>query len=109
MNSREVTDSPEAIAEDRRRIRRKAMWLLFWASPVLFVILFYLVENWRGARAWKKCQEEMAAKGEKLDYASFVPPKIPVEQNFAAAPVFQMVFDQTNDTWSGSVPKPSVY
>jgi len=45
------------------------------------LVLFYPVENWRGKQAWEKCQRELAAKGEVLDWDAYIPPPVPDEQN----------------------------
>jgi len=34
-----------------------------------------------GKRAWEKFKGEQEAKGERLDFASFVPPPVPDDQN----------------------------
>src|SRR5262245_38581982 len=35
--------------------------IAFFALPILALVLFYPVENWRGKRAWEKCQRELSA------------------------------------------------
>src|SRR6266853_2519100 len=47
--------------------------------------LFHPVENWRGKRAWESCKRGLKAKGESLDWDSFVPPAIPEERNVVRA------------------------
>ena len=56
------------------------------ALPVLALVLFRPVENWRGKRAWEKCKKELAAKGEVLDWDAYIPPPVPDEQNVFKAP-----------------------
>jgi hypothetical protein len=62
---------------------------IFLALAVLFVLmlLFRLEENWRGRRAWENCRQTWESKGEKFDFAGFIPPPVRDEQNFAMAPV----------------------
>ena len=60
--------------------------IVFGGFAILFA-LFYAEENWRGGRAWQTFQAQSAARGEKLDFASIIPPPVPDEQNFALSPV----------------------
>ncbi len=66
---------------------------LGWCAVLLttLVVLFYPVENWRGRRAWQACRRELEAKGERLDFASLVPPPVPDELNFAKTPLLTNV------------------
>lgn len=68
-------------------------------NAILFslIIGFYCEERWRGEREWEKYRAEAKARGIKLTLAEMIPPPIPDEQNFAAIPVFQDLFD-TNST-----------
>ena len=76
---------------------RFGRWLFNWFSikggmiafAVLAVLaaLIYVEEDWRGQRAWEKYKHELEAKGEKLDFASFIPPQVPDDQNFALTPI----------------------
>jgi len=52
----------------------------------LLIALFYAVEDWRGNRAWNNYRKELEAKGETMDWKAFIPPPVPNEQNFFAAP-----------------------
>jgi len=73
----------------------KNIWKKSWAGRTLFalaclatlVALFYAEEDWRGWHAWNKFKHEWEAKGEHFDFASFVPPPVPDDQNFALAPI----------------------
>jgi hypothetical protein len=69
----------------RRFWRALGLYLL---AALLLLGAFYLEENWRGARAWAAYQRNLKAKGEALDWRSFIPPFIPDERNFAMAPLF---------------------
>ncbi len=59
---------------------------------VLLVAIFYAEENWRGKRAWENCKSELEAKGEILDWDKLIPPPVPDDQNFFAAPKMQECF-----------------
>ncbi len=63
-------------------------WLLFVSILLGWVALFYLEENWRGQRAWEQYRHELEATGEHLDFAAFIPPPVPDDQNFAMAPIW---------------------
>lgn len=54
--------------------------------PLLLLTAFYLIENWRGARAWKNAQARLAAAGESLDLKSLETPQIAPAENFCATP-----------------------
>jgi hypothetical protein len=56
------------------------------------VVLFYAEEDLRGWHAWQKCKREFAAKGEVLDWNAYIPPPVPDDQNFFAAPKMQEWF-----------------
>ena len=71
-----------------RRSWRIALSILFGA-PVLFLvalIIFYLIENYRGSRAWAACRSEYQKRGESLAPADFAPAPVTDEQNLLAAP-----------------------
>ncbi len=67
-----------------RTFMRRAM--LGLGGLVILLVLFHLVENWRGSRAWKAWQKEQEAAGFNFDRASYAPPPIPDDENFAVAP-----------------------
>ena len=62
-------------------------------AAVLAAVVFYVEEDWRGAMAWQEAQAEIAAAGESLDPAKFIPPTIPDEENFGALPIFKLESD----------------
>ena len=61
------------------------------------IALFYAIENWRGARAWKQVRDELRAKGEPLSFAEIVPPMPAAAENFAGTPFFDGLFDKSID------------
>jgi hypothetical protein len=52
------------------------------------IALFYAEEDWRGKHDWKKFKREWEAKGERFDWQSVVPPRVPDDQNFAMQPIW---------------------
>ncbi len=74
------------------------------------LVLFHLVENWRGKRAWARWKASREALGESFEWASVIPPPVPDDQNFAKAPVVAASvgadFDSTKTMLQGiAVPK----
>ncbi len=73
--------------------KRKLGWcLLRWgliglAALITLAALLVTEENWRGKRAWENYQRTAAARGERLDLASVIPPAVLDDQNFFCAPI----------------------
>jgi tRNA A-37 threonylcarbamoyl transferase component Bud32 len=60
------------------------------------VLALHLVENWRGRREWERVKAELAAQGESLDYASFLKPPVPDDQNVMEHPFMKAHFIKGN-------------
>src|SRR5712671_5398843 len=60
-------------------------WL--WPSP----------QAWAGLAAWNGYEKEAKQRGVKLDFADYIPPKIPDAENFASIPIFDAVFRATDE------------
>lgn len=86
--------------------RARGKWLrrtgLVLLAFLVLLVAGYLEENWRGARAWSACERDLAAQGEQLAWAPFIPPSIPDEQNLAMAPVFAREFKYRPDPKTGT-------
>ena len=54
---------------------------------VVILIVFYLEEDWRGARDWAKCQRDLAARGEVLDLRTLAPPGDP-KDDLSKVPIY---------------------
>ncbi len=90
-----------------KALRRLLRWLFSWrtiqrgliglAGLFVFVVLFYVEENWRGRHDWEKFRREWEAKGERFDFASFVPPPVPDDQNFALTPIVASCYSHVLD------------
>jgi len=65
-------------------------FLKFVLWTVTLIILFYVEEDWRGARAWAATKAEWEAKGETFDYNKFIPPPLPDDENLGAIPLFKI-------------------
>ena len=62
------------------------------AAIVALALILYLEEDLRGWLAWHKCKHEFAAKGTVFDWNAYIPPPVPDDQNFFAAPKMQAWF-----------------
>src|SRR5690242_10445027 len=69
------------------------------------IALFYAEEDLRGWLAWRHFKSHWEAKGEKFNFADFIPPAVPDDQNFAMAPVVASCYSQVLDR-SGNVKSP---
>lgn len=73
---------------------------LFGVACLLTLIgLAHVIENVRGHFAWKKVQQVAAAKGERFDLASIIPPPVPDAENFAMAPLFEGLRKEMDPEW----------
>jgi hypothetical protein len=71
-----------------RTIIRRTVWGLVICATL--IALFYAEEDWRGARALRMAEEEYKNAGHSLDFAHFIPPPIPDDENLAALPIFAL-------------------
>ena len=81
------------------RMIRRCLFALVCLATLL--ALYYAEENWRGRRAWNKYRQELEARGEQLDYSSFIPKPVPDEQNFAATTFVESWFEKRSpdESW----------
>jgi hypothetical protein len=88
------TDAPAPVkkARWRRRLLRAGIVL------VTLIVLFYVEENWRGARAWDRVQSSLKARGEPLTMEELLP-AVPDERNFFAYPIIQEKFRTQEPNW----------
>lgn len=61
--------------------------LLACLGLITLVVAFYVVEGWRGRRAWAEVEELARNRGESLTLADFVSPSVPDADDFATAPI----------------------
>ena len=87
-------DNPPIIKPRSPVLARLLLSLAFvFAALFALAALLWVIENWRGQRAWEKCRRELAAKGEPVDWQSLLPPPVPDDQNLAFAPLLKPLFD----------------
>jgi hypothetical protein len=78
-------------------------WLVRWkfwrvllvivAALITLLALYHAEENWRGRRAWEDYEKAMETKGVSFDFATYIPPPVPDDQNFAMTPFLAPLFD----------------
>lgn len=77
----------------KTRSKSKLYWrVLRWGLVGLAVLatlaaILVTEEDWRGKRDWEAYKRAAAARGERLDVASAIPPMVPDDQNFFCAPI----------------------
>lgn len=68
---------------------RFARWTLITLAVIATLIGgFYTEEDLRGKIAWSSYRNKLEAQGEKLSWKDAIPPAVPDDENFFAAPVF---------------------
>ena len=84
------------IAFPARRWPRRLLRVVLMLTTL--VILFYVEENWRSARALEQVEARLEARGELLTVEKLFP-EIPEDQNFFAAPVIRERFESLEPRW----------
>jgi hypothetical protein len=84
-------------------------WIFCWRNFKKFlfgcvclatlIALVYAEEDWRGWHDWNQYKRDWGEKGEKFDFADFVPPAVPDDQNFAMAPLFDTTRKLASRKW----------
>lgn len=67
----------------------------FVLGTALLIAVAYLIENWRGDRAWAAEQRRLKEQGLPLSLDELIPPMPPDEENFAMAPIIAPALDIT--------------
>jgi hypothetical protein len=67
-------------ASKPKRWKRRLIALAVMAG---LVAAFYAAEDIGGALVWRRFKAQWEAKGERFDFAAFIPPPVPHERNFA--------------------------
>jgi hypothetical protein len=71
--------------------------LITLAWTVTLIVLCYGFANWRGRRVWNQYRNAAEARGESLEFATYVPKPVPDDQNFATTPFLKSFFLHRND------------
>lgn len=81
-------ETPQTSNQQKRRSAPNRLQIALVAAAMfaVTVALFYVVENWRGSRAWDAYNEELRGKGKALDWRAHIPREVPDEQNIFKAP-----------------------
>ena len=72
-------------------------FLKFVLFALTFIVLLYAEEDWRGARAWAATKAQWQARGVSFDFNTYLPPRVPDDQNLAALPLFKLEPDPDPD------------
>jgi len=79
MNERTTNLEPSG-----RHFFRRVLFILACLATLL--ALGYTAAKAHGKRVWENCRQELEAKGASLDWAAYIPPPVPDEQNIFKAP-----------------------
>ncbi|MFZ2640036.1 MAG: hypothetical protein WA117_03535 [Verrucomicrobiia bacterium] len=88
-----VVQQPSPFPATAKASKWPVRLLIVLACLVALFVLFHVEENWRGERDWSAYKQQMEARGEKLDLAAYIPPRVPDDQNFAMTPFLAPLFD----------------
>ena len=89
---KEIMNSEQIQTPKPSPLWRLARWLLAaLIACITLIAFFYAVEDWRGRAAWVRCKRDLEAKGERLDWAAYVPKRVPDDQNFARTPLLEAI------------------
>ena len=69
--------------------RRGLKWLRWITFSCVALILFYAMEDWRGLKAWRAAQTQLAKDHQPTNFAALVPRTVPDAQNFYKVPLVQ--------------------
>src|SRR3989442_6296238 len=86
-----ISTSPPGNGQPNRRSRFLRCTAFVIAALLTLILSYDTVENWRGRRAWEQYRQELKAHGEQLDWAAYVPARVPDEQNFVKTPLLEAV------------------
>lgn len=87
-----------------RRVLSRALFI--FACLVTVVAALYVEEKVRGRMAWRAYAAEAKQRGVKLNFADYLPPKIPAAENFASIPLFETVFRAEDEAPQKPYPYP---
>src|SRR5438552_408609 len=79
-----MSERTSDLVPSGRLIFRRVLFVLACVATLL--ALFYTVAKAHGRRVWENCRHELEAKGSSLDWAAYIPPPVPDEQNIFKAP-----------------------
>jgi len=91
-------NTPFRSVEPLRRPRRFFTWrnarrgLLGVAGLVTLIAAVFVIENWRGRRAWAEAAALARSRGEPLTFSEIMPAPVPDEENLAKIPLLAPLF-----------------
>lgn len=72
------------------------------AIIILIASCFYSEENARGYKVWHQAEQDLAAKGESLNWNDYIPSAVPDDQNFFTAPMMTEWFVRSTNHGTSS-------
>ena len=72
-------------------------FLKFVIAVIALTMLFYMEEDWRGARAWAATKSKWEARSVSFDFNTYLPPPVPDDQNLATLALFKLDPDPDPD------------
>ena len=60
--------------------------LIVSAVCAVFVVLFYVEEDWRGKRAWEQCNRSLQTQDIALNWTNYIPAPVAQDQNIFGVP-----------------------
>ena len=72
-------------------------FLKFVLFAITLLVLLYVEEDWRGARAWAATKAKWESRGVSFDFNTYLSPPVPDDQNLAALPLFKLEPDPDPD------------
>jgi hypothetical protein len=97
-------NKPPILVPPRRTIPWRVLGVLTGLCLVVAILLGYLIEGWRGARAWREYAAAQRAKGVELNWDAYLPPPVPDGENFALIPWLKPIFDFVPGTQTTKFP-----
>ena len=86
---------------DNPQSKRRWRWLrrggISLAVLATLIAAFITEENWRGKADWDAFKQVSEARGDRLDMAIVIPPPVPDDQNFFAAPGIAGAFNKNEN------------
>jgi hypothetical protein len=75
-----------------------AEWLIVIVYALKLTLFLFLAEEcWRGKQMWDRLQQDLAAKGETLDWKAMIPPPVREADNFFSAPKMSQWFANSRE------------
>lgn len=85
------SESEEQIAKKKKNRRNNRIFLFI----IFSLVVWHYIAGRQAENEWNEFKNHWEAKGEIFDLEELIPPEIPDEDNFTAAPIIAELFDGT--------------